>query len=224
VDWKKLALVLAAALAAVCWVWRPGGDGGGNLALAAAAPGVRVLGSGLVAVTTGGPGGNGNRLVLVDTGPSKRILVYRIRSGRLRLIAARSYDGDLEWGLTPDARRGGFSYDTVKARLEVLRRQRKLAGGKPWVTPGPETVLTCDADSDEGRNRIVLVNPAVRTILVYRLDGNSIWLEAARPYDFDLQLLATLPGNAYTYEQVKEQVDAVLPPESPKRSRVTRHP
>jgi hypothetical protein len=41
----------------------------------AAGPAVRNLGSGLVAIATGANDAHGNRLVLVDTGPKRQIMV-----------------------------------------------------------------------------------------------------------------------------------------------------
>ena len=204
-NWKKTIPFMAAALLAAYLGARMAGSGPKGLALAAPA-GPRGSDGRMVMVTTGGPDRNGNRLVMVDT-VKKQILVYRmVRSGVLRLVAARTYKVDLEWSLTPDARGLGFSYPFAEKQAEAIRAARAKAGQK-WAPRGRETVLTCDSDNNEARNRIMLVNPVMKIILVYRLNGNAIWLEAARPYDYDQMLLYTKPNVSYKYQEVKLMVE-----------------
>lgn len=204
-NWKKTVPFMAAALLAAYLGARMAGSGPNGLALAApAAP--RGDAGRMVMVTTGGPDRNGNRLVMVDT-VNKQIMVYRmVRNGALRLVAARNYKIDLEWSLTPDVRGLGFSYTVAEKHARAMRAARAKVGQK-WVLRGRETVLTCDSSNDEARNRIMLVNPEMKIILVYRLNGNSIWLEAARPYDYDQMLLYTKPNVSYKYRDVKLLVE-----------------
>jgi hypothetical protein len=141
----------------------------------------------------------------VDTGARKQILVYRMRGGEMRLIAVRPYLQDLEWRITPDANGNGFSYEYAKVQAERIRKER-LKAGKKWAPVGTEMVLTSDSDNSEGRNRLILINRELKTILVYRLNSNAIWLTSARPYDYDQELLYTREGACLSYEESRNAV------------------
>jgi hypothetical protein len=197
-----LAALIAGYLGARLTAPEPSG-----LALAAAGSEVNSDGKVLVA-TTGAGGRDANRLVVVDT-VVKHIMVYGIYERCTRLIAARTYDVDLEWGNTPDVPGGnGFSYAEARAgALEVRKAREKLR--RRWRLRGREMVVTCDSPQDESENRIVLVNPELKCLLVYRLNGNSIWLVSARTYDYDERLLYTkkLKGSGLTVQEVIRQVD-----------------
>ena len=199
-SWKKMVPFIAAALLAAYLGARMANPESKGLALASPAA-HRAGDDRIVVASTNAPDREGNRVIMVDT-VKKQILVYRmIRNGALRLIAVRSYTVDLEWGLTPDARGVGFSYREAEKQAKAVRVLRARVG-KKWAARGREIVLTCDSSNNEGRNRIVLVNPDLKTILIYRLNGNSIWLEVARPYENDQMLLYTNPNVAYTAEDV----------------------
>jgi hypothetical protein len=102
-----LATYLGAKLAG------PSGDG-----LALAAPGAGVEPNrGLVAVSTGAPGADTNRLILVDT-VTKRLAVYKINGRSLGLVALRSYQYDLK--LDDSAELGGQDYTYERIRDFVL--------------------------------------------------------------------------------------------------------
>ena len=158
----------------------------------------------LLAVTTGAPGDDGNRLVMAETSV-KRLAVYRILPNGLRLIAVRSYVCDMKFEDAGEVPGGGYSYE--KAREAALKNGVTEEALK--VLPrGREMLLTTDglgADGKSDGNRIVLVNPEEKRILVYRLHGNSILLIGARRFDDDLALEYTkgvLPGNGYTRDDV----------------------
>jgi len=93
-SWKKVLLVMAAAMAAAYFGARFAAPQNGNLALAGGAS-VGDPQGGLVVATTAGDGSDSNRLVMVDT-VKKRLLVYRLQSSYLRLIAARPYKYDMK--------------------------------------------------------------------------------------------------------------------------------
>lgn len=205
--WKRTLPTAAAALLAAYFGARLAAQGDRGLALAAGGGSVD-RGSGLTAVTTGGRDRYGNRLVLVDT-RTRRLLVYRLKAGQFRLVAARDYTADLEWGETPSPRGSGFTYqDSVKA-AEQVRKMRKKANLPKWQAVGREMVVTTDSDDQDGRNRIILVNPELRTVLVYRLADGTLWLEAARPFDADLELLSTPANASYTADEVRKMVEEV---------------
>jgi hypothetical protein len=204
-NWKRIwPVALAALAAAYLGAWLGSGAGGGT-ARAETAGDLNSDGKIVVAMTAA-TDDNGNRLVVVDT-VKKRLLVYSVVEGRTRLIAARTYDVDLEWGLTPDARANGFTYRDAEKGAELMRDARKRAGVN-WALRGREMVVTADAARTGSSNRIVLVNADLKTILVYRLDGSSLWLAAARPFDRDMMLLYTdqLQGVGLSYEDVDRMV------------------
>lgn len=164
-----LGAVLAAALLGL----------GGRPALAGG--GVGVPDRNLLAVTTGAPGDNDNRLVVADTN-TKRLAVYRILPNSLRLMTVRSYVCDMKFLDSGDVPGPGYSYEEARAvalRAGVPEEElRRLPVGR-------EMLLTTDAPGADG-NRIVLVNPDEKRILVYRLLGNAIKLTGARKIDEDL--------------------------------------
>jgi hypothetical protein len=208
----KFGRILPAALVALAAAWLGARLGAGDSGATARAETAGDTNSGgkLVVAMTGAAETNGNRLVVADTG-RKKLLVYGVAEGRMRLVAARTYDLDLEWGLTPDARGCGFSYRDAEAAVEALRVMRKRANPNyNWVPVGREMVITGDAANNAGANRIVLVNADLKVILVYRLDGSSLWLAAARPFDRDMMLLYTdqLQGDGLTYEAVDRLIQA----------------
>jgi hypothetical protein len=209
-KWKQILPVAAAAMLAAYFGARLAASQPAGLALGATA-GARNSDGRIVIACTGANqsgGRNANRLVVVDT-VSKKILVYRIYSQFTRLIAVRSYKFDLEWGVTPDVLRGsGFTYKQAEAAAKQVRAARARAG-ENWRLRGREMVITGDAPVRGSQNRIVLLNADLKTFLVYRLDGNSIWLSSARRYDRDQMLLYTEPlrGQGFTYDQVKKMVD-----------------
>jgi hypothetical protein len=205
--WKRTLPTAAAALLAAYFGARLAARDDGGLALAAGG-GAEDRASGLTAVITGGRDRYGNRLVVVDT-RTKHLMVYRIKSGQFRLVSARDYTADLEWGETPDPRGSGFSYEEATKAAEQVRKLRAKAGLPKWRAAGRELVVTADSDDQEGRNRIVLVNPDLRTILVYRMADGTLWLEAARPFDADLELLSTPAGASYTAVEVRRMVEEV---------------
>jgi hypothetical protein len=180
------------------------GLGAGRPAMAAGG-GAGITEKGLLAVTTGAPGDDANRLVMVDTS-AKRLLVYRILPGSLRLMAARSYIYDMKIEDSGSSTNGGYS-------LERVRELALLQGVKEedlrTVPKGREMLLTTDAASAaQDGNRIVLVNPEEKRILVYRLNGNSLLLAAARRFDADMALDFTkdVSGNGLTREEVLKLV------------------
>jgi hypothetical protein len=210
--WQRTATVAAAALLAAYFGARIAAPERSGLALAAGG-GTGDGESGLVAVTTGAPGNNSNRLLLVNTN-TKRIMVYRITGTYMRLIAARAYERDLQVAPTADARGLGFSFDDVKTAVDKV----KLANPRALkAVRGREMVLTTQGGDKNGKadsagNRIILINRTMKTILVYRLHGKSIWLIAARPFDADEMLLATPParlirGDGLSYEQVRKMIE-----------------
>jgi hypothetical protein len=210
---RRIAPVMLAALVAAYLGARTAAPEPGGLALAAGG-GAGNPADGLVAVTTGAPGDESNRLVLINT-VVKRILVYRITSTGMWLTAAREYKRDLQVAPTVEARGHGFSYDEVKEAVALLKQQNPKALKAPV---GAELVLTTQGGDRNGReetssgNRIVLINRRMKIVLVYRLGAKSIRLVAARPYNYDEMLLASPPpgrirGVGMTYDQVKKMVD-----------------
>ena len=122
-NWKKLALVMAAVLVAGYLGARLGGAERAGTALAGGGGSDKII-----AFSTDGQGADANRIVLVN--PSKqKIMVYRLNGNDMGLIIARGYEFDQELICTPTPPPGiGFSYDQVKKAVED---QRKAAGGAP---------------------------------------------------------------------------------------------
>jgi hypothetical protein len=152
------------------------------------------------------PGEKGNRLIVADT-VEKKLRVYRLVAGAIRLAAARSYAYDLKVGATPSRPRGGFTYEQMRAVVEG-----GLAGPEAQKPPrGREIVL---ATAGEGRDpgQIVLINPVEKRILSYRLRGNSLLLVAVRPYEYDEKLLYTISarGAGYSYDAVRKMVEPAM--------------
>ncbi len=208
-SWKQIAPVAAAALLAAYFGARMSTPARGGSALAGTAGAMNSDGRVVIACTSAHESGgrNANRLVVVDT-VVKKIMVYRVYSQFLRLIAVRTYKNDLEWSVTPDVPRGsGFTYKHAEQGAKLMRKARERAGRK-WRLTGREMVISCDVPVRGSQNRIVLVNAELKTMLVYRLEGNSLWLVAARPYDLDSQLLYTDPlrGQGLSYEDVQRMV------------------
>jgi len=207
VSWKKIAVASAALMLAGYFGVRMALPERGGLALAASA----VAGGrdGLVVVSPGAPGSESNRLVMIDTN-KKLILLYRLRTNSMYLAAARTYDFDLKLPATNVTSGGGLSYEQVK---ELVIKSKALTLEQKRASPrGREMVLTTDGSRDQG-NRVVLVNPIEKRILVYRLDGNAIWLASARPYDYDERLVYTPPHMAERngrYDVIRKQVEAAM--------------
>jgi murein endopeptidase len=202
----RFGVILPAGLVALTAAWlgaHLGAGRGSGTALAETAADTNSGGRLGVAMTAAAEN-NGNRLIVLDT-VKKKLLVYAIYDGRMRLIAARTYDLDMEWGLTPDARGAGFSYRDAERAVDALRVMRKRANPNyNWAPVGREMIVSGDAANNGAANRIVLVNPEMKLIMVYRLDGASLWLAAVRPFDRDMMLLYTdqLQGDGLTYEAV----------------------
>ena len=122
-DWKKLALVAVAVLAA--------GYLGARLGLSAR-DGVALAGGGggnnIIAFSTDGQGQDANRIVIINPAKNK-ILVYRLNMNDMGLIVVRGYEYDQE---VPFTRPGsalniGFTYEDVKTQIEAARKG--AAGG-----------------------------------------------------------------------------------------------
>jgi hypothetical protein len=203
---RRLFLVLAAVMTAAYFGARMAGPDFPGTALAGGASVTDP--SGLVAVTTGARGNDGNRLVMVDTN-KKLLLIYRLRPNYMRLIAARSYKYDLKLEAVENAPGNGFTFEQTR---DLILRSQMTEDDKKSMPRGREMVVTTDADAPDS-NRIVLVNPAEKRLLVYTLNGNSIGLTAMRRYDFDEQLEYTesfAPGDGFDYTTIKTQVEKKL--------------
>jgi HEAT repeats len=153
------------------------------------------------------PGPAGSRLVVADT-LGKKLRIYRLAPDSIRLVAVRGYKYDLMVGATPPARGAGFTYREIQKLAE--QRLSKAALRRPLQ--GKETLLVT---GDEARvaGRIILISPAEKRILAYRLLGSSLRLVAARPYNHDEVLLHTsgaAPRGGYTYEEVRKMVASVM--------------
>ncbi len=206
-NWKKVVLVMAAALVAAYLGARMAGPAREDRALAAGG-GAGNSRDGLVAVTTGATGTDSNRLIVVDTN-RKRIMVYRLRPSYMRLIAVRGYKYDMKLENVARAPGNGFSYE--ETRNLIFRSALKKAD-KESMPRGRELVLTTDGVAQDG-NRIILVNPVEKRILVYRLNGNSLGLIGMRRYEYDEQLKYTrgfAPGDGYDYNTIKTMVEREL--------------
>jgi hypothetical protein len=178
---KKLMVLGAAVLLAAYGAARLAGPPGDGLALAAAGAGVEP-GKGLVAVTTGAPGGDANRLILVDT-VTKRLAVYKINHKGLGLIAMRGYQYDMRLDDSSALNGQDFTYEQIK---KVVLDSGLPEEKKKGLPSGRELVLTTDGPGQLDANRIILVNPEEKRVVVYRLNGNQLFLVAARHYDEDL--------------------------------------
>jgi len=154
-----------------------------------------------VAVTTGAPGGNANRLILVDT-ITKRLAVYRIANKRLGLIALRSYNFDMKLDDSAGLPGQDFDYETVR---DAVMKSDLREEDKKSLPAGRELVLTTDGDGPFDGNRIILVNTEEKRVVVYRLNGNQLLLVAARHYDHDLVpefIRGAVPGDGYNRDQM----------------------
>lgn len=206
-SWKKVVLVMAAALVAAYTGARMAGPSREDRALAGGA-GAGNSRDGLVAVTTGAQGVDSNRLIVVDTN-RKRIMVYRLRPNYMRLIAVRSYKYDMKLEDIKRSPGNGFSYEETKA---LLTRSKMKKEDMERMPRGRELVLTTDGTAQNG-NRIILVNPVEKRILVYRLNGNFLGLIGLRRYEYDEQLEYTrgfAPGDGYDYSTIKRMVEREL--------------
>jgi len=204
-NWKRLAAIGAAALLASYAGARLAGPDPGTIALAAGGSGVEPA-KGLVAVTTGAPGQETNRLILVDT-VTKRLAVYKIGNRSLRLIALRSYNYDMKIDDTAELAGKDFSYEQIR---DFVLKSDLPANQKTALPPGRELVLTTDGDSNLDANRIVLINPEEKRIAIYRLNGNQLLLVAARRYDYDLIpefIRGAVPGEGYDRRFMKDDKD-----------------
>ena len=66
-------------------------------------------------------------------------------------------------------------------------------------------VLTTDGAGLIDANRIILVNPEEKRVVVYRLNGNQLLLVAARRYDEDFvpeYIPGMIPGDGYSRETI----------------------
>ncbi len=124
-SWKKVAAVTAAAMLAAYFGARLASNDPGPVALAGGAS-VTDDRASMVAVTTAAAGGDSNRLIVVDTA-QKRILVYRIHSTYMRLIAARPYKYDLKLQTTDAVRMPGNGLDYADSRKLVQQSDLKDA-------------------------------------------------------------------------------------------------
>ena len=129
-NWKRAFTFMAFGLLAAYIGGRLAGSASGDRALAAGG-GTGSPADGLVTVTTGAPGEDSNRLVLVDTS-KKKILVYRVESTYSRLIAVRTYDFDLQVAPTKDAANKGFDYPTIKASVLALQKRNPRSRAGRW--------------------------------------------------------------------------------------------
>jgi hypothetical protein len=180
-DAKKLLVVGGVVLLAVYLGTRLAGPPADGLAMAAAGAGWEP-GKGLVAVTTGAPGTDTNRLVLVDT-VKKRLAVYKINSKSLGLVAMRGYQYDLKLDDSVALDGQEWSYAKIKDFVLKSNLTKEQKEGLPL---GRELVLTTDGASQQDGNRIILVNPEEKRAAVYRLQGNLLQLVAVRHYDEDM--------------------------------------
>jgi len=178
---KKLIVLGAVGLLAAYLGARLGGSSGDGLALAAAGAGVEP-GKGLVAATTGAPGSETNRLILVDT-VTKRLAVYKINHKGLGLIALRGYQYDMKLDDSSALNGQDFTYEQIK---KVVLESALPEENKKSRPAGREFVLTTDGPSNLDANRIILVSPEEKRAVVYRLNGNQLFLVAARHYDEDM--------------------------------------
>ena len=68
-------------------------------------------------------------------------------------------------------------------------------------------VLTTDGDNNLDANRIILINPEEKRVAIYRLNGNQLFLVAARRYDFDLIpefIRGAIPNDGYDRKFMKD--------------------
>jgi hypothetical protein len=123
VNWKKLALVMAAVLVAGYLGARLGGAERAGTALAGGGGSDKII-----AFSTDGQGADANRIVLVN--PSKqKIMVYRLNGNDMGLIVVRGYEFDQELLFTPQPPPGiGYNYLEVKKAVE---KQREAGGVAP---------------------------------------------------------------------------------------------
>jgi hypothetical protein len=201
-DWKRLAVIGAAVLLAAWAGVKLAGPDPGGIALAAGGTGVEPA-KGLVAVTTGAPGQDTNRLILVDT-VTKRLAVYKIGGKSLRLIALRSYNFDMKIDDTAEFPGKDFTYEQIK---ELVLKSNLPENQKTAPPVGREMVLTTDGDNNLDANRIILINPEEKRVAIYRLNGNQLFLVAARRYDFDLIpefIRGAIPADGYDRKFMKE--------------------
>ncbi|MHC4914498.1 MAG: hypothetical protein ACYTGB_03320 [Planctomycetota bacterium] len=209
-SWKKVAAVTAAAMLAAYFGARLASPDAGSVALAGGASVSEDRGS-MVAVTTAAQGGDSNRLILVDTA-KKRILVYRIHSNYMRLIAARPYKFDLKLQTTDSVRvpGNGLGYaDTHKLVMQSdLKKEEKES-----MPRGKELVLTTDGERAEG-NHVILINTTEKRILIYALNRNFIGLLSARHYEYDnykdFFTTGFAPGDGYDYRSIRDKVELEL--------------
>ena len=123
-NWKTLALVAVAVMAAGYLGTRLGSLSRGDVALAGGGGSNNVI-----AFSTDGQGQDSNRIVIVNPAKNK-ILVYRLNNNDMGLIVVRGYEYDQELLWTPSNPPGiGYTYEQVKVQVE---NARKAAG---VVTP-----------------------------------------------------------------------------------------
>jgi hypothetical protein len=210
-NWKKVVLVMAAAMAAAYFGARLAAPESGNLALAGGAS-VGDPRGGLVVVTTGAQTSDSNRLVMVDTN-KKRLMIYRLHSNYMRLIAARPYKFDLKIISTDGMKIPGDGLTYAATKLEIMRSPLLKKDEKESMPRGKEMVLTTDGTRDSG-NRIILINPTEKRILVYALNRNFLGLLAVRHYEYDnyadFHTTGYAPGDGYTYQRIKTMVETEL--------------
>lgn len=167
---------------------------------------------GMVTATTRGPGPDTNRLIVVDT-IAKRLAIYRLGAKDLRLIALRSYNFDMKIDDTAEFPGRDFTYEQIK---ESVLKGNLPENQKTAPPVGREMVLTTDGDNNLDANRIILINPEEKRVAIYRLNGNQLFLVAARRYDYDLIpefIQGTAPAYGYDRKSIKEAVEnASVPP------------
>ncbi len=206
-QWKKFTLMSLTILAAAYVGGRMASNSPFPDALAGGA-GASDLSSGILTATTAADGTNSNRLVVVDTN-AKKILLYNILSNTSKLLAVRPYKYDMKIQDILAAPGNGYEFAKVHQMIMADRTMKKA--DKESVPKGRELLLTTDGAQLYG-NRIILVNPTEKAILVYTISNNQVLLSSARHYDYDSQLFYTnrWPGDGWTRDTIKKQVEAAM--------------
>jgi len=126
-DWKRLAVVVAAVLVAGYVGARLGLSDRSGQALAGGGGNDQVI-----AFTHDYQSPDGNiRLFLVNTA-KKKIMIYCIRGNAMGLAVAREYKYDEELLATPDNLGGlGLNYLDVQREVEKAKRAAAAGGGAP---------------------------------------------------------------------------------------------
>jgi len=124
VNWKKLALVAAAAVAAGYLGARLGGSSRSDVALAGGGGSNSVI-----AFSTDATGQDSNRIVIINPAKNK-ILVYKVSGNDMGLIVVRGYEYDQELLWTPANPPGvGYTYEQIKTQVENARKLPGAGGG-----------------------------------------------------------------------------------------------